>query len=120
LADLGYTVNMAAADAYTRPSTSTFSAGSTTTRSTIASVLAAESEAEEPVASAISGRAARSGTQARNIVDSLVLALLDRPRAAEQSSSDAEASVPPVVSSWSAEVDWLFAGESDWNASAVE
>ena len=113
LADLGYTVRIAAADPYSRPGTtaSVVAAGSSSSGS--GSNLAAES--------AITDETDRSVMNARNLATSLVFAWLD------QHSSHARQSVGEVppgshglasvatagIAGWSAAVDLLFAGEAD-------
>jgi hypothetical protein len=121
LADIGYSVNMAAADAYTRPggSVSLVSAGEVTSG---AGLLAADpsqdnSNDHEPAdaEAAINGGFVRFGQQARNLWSSLVLDYLNQSSVTSRrtSASATTVSQQPMASPWSAAVDLLLAGETD-------
>jgi hypothetical protein len=118
LADMGYSVNMAAANAYTRPggSVSLVSAGEATSG---AGLLAGDEQPE----SAIIGSSVRSGSQVRNLSASLVFALLGQSQTSPRPVGEAldSARVPrPIMGQWSAAVELLFAGEADLGCPATE
>jgi len=116
LADLGYSVNMAAANAYTRPSgTSTVMSGGATGG---AGVVAVDhdhghdhSHADE--GAAINGDSVRFGQRARNLWSSLVLDYLNQSTVTSRRTTAGAATVSqqPMASPWSAAVDLLLAGE---------
>lgn len=105
LADLGYTVNIAAADPYSRPGSSSLIAAAGSSSS--------GSGANLNSGSAITDSSERSVRNVRNLATSLVFAWLDR---VTQTAPRTAAPAPPATSSsvaWSAAVDLLFAGEAD-------
>jgi hypothetical protein len=112
LADLGYSVNIAAADAYTRPGGSAVVApvSSPTSRSGTRSPYGAISE---PIS--------RSPVQARNLDPSLVFAVIDQLARAARSGTPATVfqagsaglNAGTSAGTWSEAVDLLFAGETD-------
>jgi hypothetical protein len=121
LADLGYTVNMAAADTFMRPGTASLVAGSGSSAGNSASVRTANLPAFDfsllgTLNAAITDRAERSPSQAtsepRNISQAAGFAVLDQLLHLLQPAmrGSATESTLPVADDWAEMVDRIFHG----------
>lgn len=122
LADLGYTVNMAAADNFARPGAASLVAGSGSSTGNNASIRTAEPPIVDfsllgRLNAAISARAERSPSEAtsqpRNLPP-LAGFVLDRLLNLLQPSAESSLTEPAAADrDWAEMVDWIFAGEAD-------
>ncbi len=122
LADLGYTVNMAAADTFLRPSTATLVSGGNTsgngTSVRAVTPITLDFSALGTLNAAISQHAERSPSQAnclpRNLSPATVFAVLDQFLTQLHSrAADGVVVSTPTSDDWAELVDWIFAGDAE-------
>lgn len=127
LADLGYTVNMAVADTYTPPaSSSNLVAGRSSSSGSASVVLAPNNSVPNVASSAITGGESRSDRDAHNITPrnspaAAVLAMVDHwIQAWRTNEPETALTVESPASRWSEIVDLLFAGENELDCGVAD